>query len=323
MAIGTVQTKTMRDALIERIYARMKDNDRIFFVSADLGAPALDKLRKDFGDRFVNVGIAEQNLINVATGLALEGFTVFAYAIAAFLTMRAFEQIRTNLALLSQQRQVNVNLMGVGAGVSYDMSGPSHHCVEDLAIIRTLPNIALCSPSDWVTAGKFVDFALKAGNPKYIRLDGKPLPRIYEEDTVFQWDKGICECIEGDDICIVSTGYMTHLALKVAEKLQKKNDNIGVVDVFLLKPVNEEAFFDILKKYKLIITLEEAFVNKGGLDSLVSGILHRRNSHIKLRSLGFEDTYILTSGSRELLSEFSHFSESDLIKAIEENKQLV
>ena len=323
MAIGTGQMKTMRDALIERIYCRMKDNDRIFFVSADMGAPALDKLRKDFRDRFVNVGIAEQNLINVSTGLALEGFTVFAYAIATFVTMRAFEQTRTNLALLSQQRQVNVNLIGVGAGVSYDMSGPSHHCVEDLAIIRTLPNVALCSPSDWVTAEKFVDFAIEATNPKYVRLDGKPLPCIYEEDTVFPWDKGIQECVEGDDICIVSTGYMTHRALKVAEELRQNNNPIGVVDAFLLKPVNEEALFNILKKYQLIITIEEAFVQKGGLDSLVAGILRRRNADIKLRSLGFEDTYLFTSGNRERLSELTHFSERDIIRVIEENKQLM
>lgn len=323
MAIDTIQTKTMRDALIERIYERMKENDRIFFVSADLGAPALDKLRADFSDRFVNVGIAEQNLINVSAGLALEGFTVFAYGIATFVTMRAFEQTRTNLALLSQQRQINVNLIGVGTGVSYDMSGPSHHCVEDLAIIRTLPNIALCSPSDWVTAEKFVDFAMNTQSPKYLRLDGKPLPRIYEEDTVFPWDEGICECLEGDDICIVSTGYMTHRALKVAEALRRNDDNIGIIDVFLLKPINEVAFFNILKKYQCIITVEEAFVNKGGLDSLVSGMLRRRHADIELRSLGFEDNYIFASGSREFLSAQSHFSEGDIIKVIEESKKFV
>jgi len=317
------ETRTMRDALIEQIHSRMKEDDRIFFVSADMGAPTLDGLRKDFKSRFVNIGIAEQNLINVSTGLALEGFTVFAYGIATFVTMRAFEQIRTNLALLSQQREINVNLMGVGAGVSYDMSGPSHHCVEDLAIMRTLPGIVLCSPSDWIMAGKFVDFAIDSRNPKYVRLDGKPLPRIYEKDTSFQWDKGVYECAEGDDICIVSTGYMTHRALKVAKELRRNNDNIGVVDVFLLKPVNEEAFFDILKKYRCIITLEEAFVNKGGLDALVSSMLRHRHADIKLKSMGFEDMYIFASGGRDSLSEQSHFGERDIVKVIEESKQFV
>lgn len=316
--MSNVQVKTMRDALIEQIYEKMYDNDRIFFVSADMGAPALDKLREDFKDRFVNVGIAEQNLVNVSTGLALEGFTVYAYAIAGFLTMRAYEQIRINLALSAQRKEINVNLIGVGAGVSYDVSGPTHHCFEDLTIMRALPNIVLFSPSDWFIAEKFIDFSINVKKPKYIRLDGKPLPRIYEKNTKFEWGKGVCELIKGDDTCIVSTGYMTHKALKVAKKLQG-NNNVGVVDVFLLKPLDEEAFFNILKKYEFIITIEEGFINKGGLDCFVASMLNRRNVNIKLKSLGFEDKYVFKLGSRDFLYGLSHFGEKDIIKVIEEN----
>jgi transketolase len=315
--MSDAQTRTMRDALIEEVYARMHGDDAIFFVSADMGAPALDKLRDEFKERFVNVGIAEQNLINVSTGLALEGFTVYAYAIAGFLTMRAYEQIRTNLALLSQDREINVNLVGVGSGVSYDMSGPSHHCLEDLAIMRTLPNIIIFSPSDWVAAEKFVDFSISVKKPKYIRLDGKPLPRIYDDEADFEWEKGICELVKGDDICIVSTGYTTHKALKLAKELKRCQINIGVIDVFILKHINEDAFFNTLKKYKTVVTVEEGFVNKGGLDSLVANILTGRHADIKLKRLGFEDKYTLKSGDREYLSELSHFAEKDIIKAIE------
>jgi len=317
--MSNVQIKTMRDALIEKIYEKMYDDDMIFFLSADLGAPALDKLREDFTDRFINVGIAEQNLINISTGLALEGFTVYAYAIAGFLTMRAYEQIRTNLALSSQYKQINVNLIGVGTGVSYDMSGPSHHCLEDLAIMRTLPNIVLFSPSDWVLTEKFVDFSINSKKPKYIRLDGKPLPRIYRKSANIEWNKGSYELVRGNDVCIVSTGYMTHRSLRIAEELQVNNHNkIGVVDVFMLKPIDEETLFNILKKYKCVITLEEAFINKGGLDSLISDIIRRKKADMKLINLGFEDRYIFKSGSREFLSEISHFGEKDIIKAIEE-----
>src|SRR3989338_306003 len=111
--------KSMRDVLVETLHQRMSHNDRLFLLSDDLGTPALDAMRRDFHDQFINVGIAEQNLVNVATGLALEGFVVYAYAIAPFL-MRAYEQIRLNLCVSSQVRPVNVNLVGVGAGVSYD-----------------------------------------------------------------------------------------------------------------------------------------------------------------------------------------------------------
>ena len=136
----------MRDVFIEGIYNRMQEDRNLFFISADFGSPKLDRLREDFKDRFINVGIAEQNLINISTGLALEGFTVYAYAIAPFLTMRAYEQIRINLSLHAQLKEININLIGVGAGLSYDVSGPSHHCLEDLSIMRTLPNLIVFSP---------------------------------------------------------------------------------------------------------------------------------------------------------------------------------
>ena len=144
-----METKMMRDVFIEQVYYRMRDDRNIFFLCADFGSPKLDKLKEDFNDRFINVGIAEQNLINISTGLALEGFTVYAYAIAPFLVMRAYEQIRINLSLHAQLRDVNVNLVGVGAGLSYDVSGPTHHCLEDITIMKVLPNLEVFSPSDW------------------------------------------------------------------------------------------------------------------------------------------------------------------------------
>jgi len=315
--MSDTKARTMRDALIEQLYRRMHDDDRVFFVSADFGAPALDKLRRDFGDRFLNVGIAEQNLINVSTGLALEGFTVYAYAIAAFLTMRAYEQIRTNLALLSQHRPINVNLVGVGAGVSYDMSGPSHHCLEDIALMRVLPNIVVCSPSDWLTAERFVDFSLDLKKPKYIRLDGKPLPLIYDEDIDFEWEKGFCELQKGDDICLVSTGYATHRVLKVAAELRQRY-RLGVLDVFLLRPIDEDSLFEVLKEYRNVLVVEEAFTHKGGLDSVISNVINSRDSNIGLWSLGFEDSYVFNPGNRDFLAGVSHFGFEDIIRLVEQ-----
>lgn len=314
--MNNLAIKTMRDALIDNIYKKMRHNKRIFFLTADMGAPSLDKLRRDFKDRFINVGIAEQNLINVATGLALEEFIVYAYAIAGFLTMRAYEQIRTNLALLSQQKPMNVNLVGVGAGISYDMSGPSHHCLEDIAIIRTLPNIILCSPCDWVTAEKFIDFSIDVKKPKYIRLDSKPLPRIYEKESTFNWHQGFCELIRGSDVCLVSTGYATHKALAIVKSLQANGSAVGLIDVFMLKPINEDTLFDLLRRYKAIVTIEEGFVNKGGLDSLISNLLSDRNVNIKLKRLGFADNYVFPSGDREFLYELNGLGQEEIIKTI-------
>lgn len=316
--MSTIQLKTMRDAFIEQIYNKMHENRAIFFVSADFGAPVLDKLREKFKDRFINVGIAEQNLVNISTGLALEGFTVYAYAIAPFITMRAYEQIRVNLSLSSQIKKLNVNLIGVGAGVSYDVSGPTHHCFEDITIMRALPNFIVFSPSDWILSERFVDFSINIKKPKYIRLDGKPLPQIYNKFKKFDLENGFFELKKGKEICIVSTGYMTHKALKVAKELQKNKINVGVIDVFLLKPINEDLLFDSLKKYKFIVTIEEAFINKGGLDSLLLHILKNKNSGIQLKNLGFKDEYIFKSGNRDYLYKLHQFDEENIIRTIKE-----
>ena len=302
----------MRDAFIEGVYERMREDNSIFFLSADFGAPALDKIRQDFKDRFINVGIAEQNLVNVATGLALEGCVVYAYAIAPFITMRAYEQIRQNLSISSQIRPINVNLIGVGTGLSYDLSGPSHHCLEDISIMRLLPNFVVFSPSDERLAEKFVDYSIKLRMPKYLRFDGKPLPLIYGNIKNLNLENGFYELLKGRKVCLISTGYLTHTALKVAKKL----GGVGMVDVFLLKPLNENSLFKILKKYEYIITIEEAFINSGGLDSLIVKILRGNQSDIGFKNLGFQDRHVFELGNRDDLHKLNGLDEEGIIKVI-------
>lgn len=310
------EIRVMRDVFIEEVCARMLQNPGIFFLTADFGSPKLDKIKEKFKDRFINVGIAEQNMVNISTGLALEGFTVYAYAIAPFLTMRAYEQIRVNLSLHSQLKEININLIGVGAGLSYDVSGPTHHCLEDLAIIRTLPNLVVFSPSDWVLARKFVDYSLAVKKPKYIRFDGKPLPQIYSKEKIINFSNGFHEIKKGKKLCIISTGYMTQKAIKIAEILAARDINIGIIDVFLLAPINEKLLFSALKKYKCILTLEEGFIGKGGLDSLVSGLLHKKDSHLALRSMGFGDAYVFDVGQREYLHKINGLGPENIIRNI-------
>lgn len=309
--------KTMRDVFIEQIYYRMFEDKSLFFLTADFGSPKLDILRKDFSDRFINVGIAEQNIINVATGLALESFNVFAYAIAPFLIMRAYEQIRNNLSLLSHVHEVNINLVGVGAGLSYDVSGPTHHSLEDISIMRALPNISILSPSDWVLAERFAGYSIENKKPKYLRFDGKPLPNIYDNSDVIDLQSGFCELVRGEEICLVSTGYMTHTALKAADKINQGNDNIvGIVDIFIIRPLNEDLLYTILSKYKYVLTMEEAFINKGGLDSLVMSILNQKETDVKLKSMGFRDSYVFDIGSRDYLHKINNVDEDSVVDDI-------
>ena len=304
--------KAMRDVFIDAVRQRMGENNHIFFLSADFGSPALDQLRSEFGDRFINVGVAEQNMINVAYGLALEGYAVYAYAIAPFITMRDYEQTRLHLAISSQIKPVNVNLIGVGAGISYDMAGPTHHCLEDLTIMRLLPHFTVFSPSDWKLAETFVDYSLSKKSSKYLRFDSKPLPLIYENVGDVDWEKGFYELRKGEKVCLVSTGFMTHRALNAAKALP----NVGVIDVFILKPAKDELLFEALQNYESIITLEEGFIGSGGLDSLIAKILSDRESSIKLKRLGFNDKYVFDFGDRNYLHKLNNLDEESIIGAV-------
>lgn len=304
---------TMRDAFIGTLCDRMSEDSSIFFLAADLGAPALDRVRSEYPDRFINVGIAEQNLINVASGLALEGFTVYTYAIAPFITMRAFEQVRVNLAISSQIRPVNVTMIGLGGGVSYQVSGPTHHCLEDLAIMRLLPNMAVYCPSDWVTASALVDQTRNTNCPKYIRFDGKALPALYENPASVDMEKGFVKLEDGEKTCIVSTGFMTHRAMKVAQL----RPGIAVIDVFCLKPCNETALAETLSQYDCVITMEEAFINNGGLDSLITKVVRVNSLKCAIHPVGVNDRYVFDLGSRDRLHEINEMDETAVLALLD------
>jgi transketolase len=296
------QPVAMRDAFLERLWNAMKKDKKIFFTCADLGSPVLDKIREDFPERYINVGIAEQNLINVSTGLALEGYTLFAYAIAPFITMRCFEQIRVNLALLSVVRKINVNLIGVGAGYSYVVSGPTHQCYEDLTVMRALPNVSIYSPADHVTAVALFEQCAGTPGPKYLRLDAQVLPVLYEGISP-DVGHGFNILRSGKGICLVATGYMVHTALKVAERLAGAGIEAGVIDLFNITGFDAKAFQDALQPYAGVVTLEEGFRGRGGLDAMMFDFCERQNIGVKILNIGVEGTYRFELGTRSDLHE--------------------
>jgi len=292
----------MRDALLEQIYQRMQTDNRIFFLTADFGSPVLDKIRAEFPNRFANVGIAEQNLINVSAGLALEGFKVFAYAIAPFITMRCYEQIRVNLGLLSEVRKMNVNLIGVGAGYSYVVSGPTHQCYEDLTLMRAIPNMGIFSPADHITAASLLDECLSRDGAKYIRLDAQVLPSLYESQHPDIKLGFFCHK-KGKDICLVATGYMLHTALKAAETLATTGLDVGVIDLFDITQFNEESLLNELAPYTAVVSLEEGFKGRGGLDAMLFSLLSSRLPATRLLNIGVEPIYKFELGTRAELHE--------------------
>jgi transketolase len=291
----------MRDVFIDAVTERMAVDDSIMFVSGDFGSPRLDVLAEKHPDRVLNVGIAEQNLINVSVGLALEGFSVFSYAIAPFLSMRCFEQVRVNLALLSQVRPVNVTLIGVGAGFSYELSGPTHQALEDISAMRTLPNVEVLSPSDWVTARALVDYVLQTPGPSYIRMDGKPVPALYEHGSEPDPATGFHACRNGTQVCLLATGYMTHKALAAADVLSARDISAGVIDVLNLTSPNEAALCRALSRYPAVLSVEEGFLGAAGLDGFVLGLASRHGLGFRFEAMGLERKYGFDIGERDAL----------------------
>jgi transketolase len=298
----SIKALAMRDVFLNRIWQAMGENDKIFFVSADFGSPVLDKIRADFPDRFTNVGIAEQNLINISAGLALEGYKVFVYAIAPFITMRCYEQIRVSLALLSEVRPMNVNLIGVGAGYSYVVSGPTHQCYEDITLMRALPNFQVLSPSDHVSADQLFDRCIGTLGPKYLRFDAQVLPVIYKSGPP-NLDIGFHIHRKGFEVCLLATGYMVHTAMKVANRLNASGLDIAVVDLFDIANFNVDAMVSLLRNYKGLVTMEEGFRGRGGLDSMMFELIARHHLKLPLLNLGVEGGYRFELGSREELHE--------------------
>ncbi len=309
--------KTMRDAFIGKALEAMASEKDLYFLSADFGAPLLDKIRTEYPARFLNVGIAEQNLINVAAGMAFEGLTVHVYAISSFLATRAFEQVKINLSLHSQIRDVNVNMVGVGAGLSYDISGPTHHCLEDISVVNSLPGITIFSPSDWVLAEKFHAYALAHRTPKYLRLEGKPVPAIYDRRPEVRIEDCFCELQKGSDVCVVATGFMTHVALEAVKLAGEKGLKPGLVDLFLLKPLDGEKLLKTLSAYKTVITVEEGFIGAGGMDAIVLGLVNGSGLELKVRSLGFRNKFVFERGPREYLHSLYSLDAKSLAGLIE------
>lgn len=298
----TTKPIAMRDALLERIWGGMAQNEKIFFTCADFGSPVLDKIRSDFPDRFVNVGIAEQNLINVSAGLALEGYTVFAYAIAPFITMRCYEQTRVSLALLSKVRPMNVNLIGVGAGYSYVVSGPTHQCYEDLTLMRAMPNFRVLSPADHITSAGLYDVCVNNMGPKYLRLDAQVLPAIYE-DASKALSQGFCELRKGKLMCLIATGFMLHTAQNVANALLEDDIEVGIIDFIDLYGYSENELLKTLEPYEILVSMEEGFKGRGGMDALLFNLLNLQPSKKRILNIGVDKAYGFELGSRLELHE--------------------
>ena len=259
---------------------------KVNVLSADMSvAASLDRLICQYPENFTEVGIAEQNLIGIAAGLAAEGFVPVAVAQAAFISMRAFEMVRQYLGYM----QNKVVLIGLNAGFYLQYFGNTHYCVEDLAILRSIPGMTVLSPADAGEAVLAFGEALKCKGPVYIRLTGgSQIPVVYNERCDFEIGKDIV-LREGSDVCIFATGACVGHSLQAADILRESGIEAKVVDVHTLKPFDKETV-ELSKNSKLFVSVEEHSVI-GGLGSAIADCISMKKGFPPLYKLGVNDTF--------------------------------
>ena len=290
---------------------KLGEDKRIVVLDADLSESTRSKKFKDlYPDRFFNIGISEQDMIGTAAGLAISGKIPFACTFAVFATGRVYDQIRVSVAYSN----ANVKIIGTHAGLLTGEDGASHQALEDVALMRALPNMTIIQPADALETEKAVKAIIKHEGPVYLRLGRAKIPTITSENQEFEIGKGTI-LKEGSDITIIASGIMVHKALEAAELLEQENIKAKVINIHTLKPIDKELIINSAKQTKAIITVEDHSVI-GGLGSAVAEVLSE-NHPTKLKRIGVQDKFGESGDSNELYKKYNMDIE-DIVKAAKE-----
>jgi transketolase len=280
----------MRTAFINELILQARKNPKMFLVVGDLGFSVVEPFAAEFPDRYLNAGVAEQNMTGVAAGLASEGHHVFTYSIANFPTLRCLEQIRNDVAY----HRLPVTVVSVGAGFSYGNLGYSHHAVQDIGILRTLPEMTILSPADPGEARECVQWLGENPRPSYLRLGKAGEPVLHDTRGLAH---GPLKILEGKSDCaLVATGSILKVALEAARKLAESGISVGVFSCPWLQPVTAD-FFQPLNSFKHLVVVEEHLA-AGGLASLLREHL---GNNLKILSLSPSAAVLNQVGSQEFL----------------------
>jgi Transketolase, C-terminal subunit len=282
------------------LYELARERNDFVVLSADLGGSSgLNRFMNSYPDQFMNVGIAEQNMIGIAAGLAKEGVTAFATSFAPFITLRSGEQVRLNLGYM----KLNVKAVGIGSGVSMGYLGNSHYGLEDVAVMRAIPNMTIISPADGVEIVKTVFAAVDNPNPMYIRLTGATnCPIIYNEDYDFKIGRAVV-LKEGETVAIIATGSMVFECMEAAKNLESQGISTMVINMHTIKPLDTSMLNDIFQRTKLVVTVEEHSVI-GGLGSAVAQFRAEYNSAPPVMILGLPDDFGKAGDYQYLLNKY-------------------
>jgi len=292
----------MRTAFINQLIIEARIHPNVFLLVGDLGFSVVEPFAKEFPDRFLNVGVAEQNMAGVAAGLAKEGYSVFMYSIGNFPTLRCMEQIRYDICY----HNLSVTIVSVGGGYSYGALGASHHCTEDLGMLRVIPNMKICAPADPIETKNIVSQIVSGEGPYYLRLGKAGEPKVHLESLSFEFGRFI-NVIKGSEVCVLSTGAMLHYS---SNFIQQQGLSWGLYSVPFIKPLDVKTLTDVIRKYKKIITIEE-HQKSGGFGSCILEAIHdlleRKAIALipEVRRIGIQDEFVSLAGSQEYLKKLA------------------
>jgi len=299
----------MRDAMFEELYKNaLKDKDVILLLG-DQNAGTFKKFRENIPEQLINIGPSEQNLIGVAAGLATCGKKVFVHGISPFVTLRCFEEISLDLGV----KNLPVTIIGIGAGYSYCHEGPTHHSIQDIGILKTIPNMNIYNVADTICLAELSNIFYNRPHLSYVKFDHHPLPLIYN-NMKNNFNDGL-SLIEGGgrDVIIIATGIMVHKALEISRRLNEIK-SVGVIDLYRIAPLNKKLLLKYLKNFKNVITLEE-HLECGGIGSSIADFICNNNISIRFKRFGVKD-YIQNYGKREMIDKLNGLDNDTIVKEI-------
>jgi transketolase len=300
----------MRTAFVKILIELAKKDDRICLLTGDLGFHALEEFREKFSERFFNCGIAEQNMAGLAAGLALCGKKPYIYSIVPFVTLRCLEQIRNDICY----QNLDVKIIGIGGGFSYGTLGSTHSVMEELAILRVLPNMTVLCPADAFETEELISKSYQTENPTYIRITKADKASLHDQKPDLEIGKPYA-IKEGTKTAIISTGPQIIFSIQAAKELKEKGYDIKIINIHTIKPIEKNSLLRMLEGIDDVFVFEEHSV-MGGIGSAVLECLAETEWKGKVKIIGVPDEFSSCVGAQDYLRKKYAIDKEGIIKSI-------
>ena len=301
----------MRAAFAEEIETIAEFDERVILLSGDIGNRMFDSLKNKYPKRFYNCGVAEANMATVAAGLALCGHRPVTYTITAFNTLRCLEQIRVDICL----QNLPVIIVGVGGGLSYSSLNPTHHALEDIACLRSFPNMTVVCPGDAWEVRAAIRAAFDLDGPVYIRLAKKNEPLVHKDVPDFFIGKGMI-IKSGEDICLLNSGSLLPITVDVTGILADKGVSAQLVNMPTVKPLDVDLLSNIFSQFSHVFTLEEHSVNGGFGGAVAEWLADQKSAKAHLTRIGTDGRFMVEAGDQEYARKYFGITVDQIVERV-------